>query len=84
MCIRITELYAVCKCTYHIHGVDPCQSVGQHNHNIQNKTVLVGYACGYHSGPQLQQGQGMNGMNGTLPRIGILPDSFGSACGSYQ
>ncbi|KAI5819244.1 hypothetical protein BZA77DRAFT_242078 [Pyronema omphalodes] len=86
MCIRITELYAVCKCTYHIHGVDPCQSVGQHNHTIQNKTVLVGYACGHHSGPQggVNGVNGINGLGGIVPKIGILPDSFGSACGSYQ
>lgn len=79
MCIRITERYAVCKCTYFTHGVDQCQSVGRQGHAIQEKTVLVGYACQHHSPHPHANGP---------TRIGILPDtpsSSGSSSGySYR
>jgi len=81
MCIRLIERYAVCKCTYYVHGVDPCQSVGQHGHGIQDRTVLVGYACTRHvvgPGPQHMSRASPS------PRIGILPDSLSSSSqGSY-
>ncbi|KAH8150474.1 uncharacterized protein LAJ45_05687 [Morchella importuna] len=74
MCIRITERYAVCKCTYFTHGIDQCQSVGRQGHNIQEKTVLVGYACQHHS-PN-------HGPHGPPARIGILPDLVSSSSSS--
>ncbi|KAF8251344.1 hypothetical protein K440DRAFT_614443 [Wilcoxina mikolae CBS 423.85] len=76
MCIRITEIYAVCKCTYYIHGVDPCQSVGQHGHHIQSKTVLVGYACTEHTPSDHPSARPLIS---SPPRIGILPDSLGTS-----
>ena len=81
MCIRINERYAVCKCVYYVHGVDPCQSVGQHGHSIQDKTVLVGYACTQHaSSSSPPQFASMN----LSPHIGILPDSMSSSGSSYR
>ncbi|KAK8151874.1 hypothetical protein BKA80DRAFT_190532, partial [Phyllosticta citrichinensis] len=49
MCYQLTERYAVCGCLYHKHAVDPCAQYGQYGHSVQEKTVLVGYACGVHS-----------------------------------
>ncbi|KAK7514192.1 uncharacterized protein IWZ02DRAFT_493312 [Phyllosticta citriasiana] len=49
MCYQLTERYAVCGCLYHKHAVDPCAQYGQYGHTVQEKTVLVGYACGVHS-----------------------------------
>lgn len=75
MCIRITERYAVCKCTYFTHGVDQCQSVGRQGHAIQEKTVLVGYACQHHSpNPHVHR----------PGRIGILPDISSSGSSGYS
>ncbi|KAI5781284.1 hypothetical protein EDC01DRAFT_619784 [Geopyxis carbonaria] len=75
MCIRITERYAVCKCLYFTHGVDPCQSVAQHGHPVQDKTVLVGYACSAHTPA---------GAPGAMPHIGgVIPESYGGY-GSYR
>ncbi|KAI5843252.1 hypothetical protein BZA05DRAFT_184893 [Tricharina praecox] len=83
MCIRLIERYAVCKCTYHVHGVDPCQSVGQYGHNIQDRTVLVGYACTQHVAASGSNSHMVSGAS-TSPRIGILPDSLSSSSrGSY-
>ncbi|KAF8462000.1 hypothetical protein BDZ91DRAFT_634636, partial [Kalaharituber pfeilii] len=50
MCIRITERYAVCNCVYYVHGVDQCGAAGRSGHTIQERTVLVGYACAAHTG----------------------------------
>ncbi|KAA8897469.1 hypothetical protein FN846DRAFT_233031 [Sphaerosporella brunnea] len=75
MCIRIHERYAVCKCIYYVHGVDPCQSVGRHGHNIQEKTVLVGYACTRHATTTTTT----TSSQFTSLRIGILPDSLSSS-----
>ncbi|KAF2404301.1 hypothetical protein EJ06DRAFT_195624 [Trichodelitschia bisporula] len=47
MCIRVIEVYAVCGCTYHVHGVDACAAYGQHA--VADKTVQVGYACPRHA-----------------------------------
>jgi hypothetical protein len=49
MCYQVVERYAVCRCLYHRHAIDPCQSYGQRNHYAQEKTVLVGYACPRHA-----------------------------------
>ncbi|EEH36441.2 hypothetical protein PAAG_06859 [Paracoccidioides lutzii Pb01] len=48
MCYRIIERYSVCRCLYYRHAVDPCQSYGQRDHVVQEKTILVGYACAAH------------------------------------
>jgi hypothetical protein len=45
----------VCRCLYYKHNVDMCAAYGQHGHPIQERTVLVGYACDRHS--QYQQHQ---------------------------
>jgi hypothetical protein len=43
------ERYSVCRCLYFQHAVDPCSAYGQRDHIVQEKTVLVGYACPQHS-----------------------------------
>ena len=48
MCYQIVERYAVCRCLYHKHSVDPCQRYGQRGHSTTEKTVLVGFACPSH------------------------------------
>lgn len=47
MCIKIVERYAVCKCVYYQHAVDPCRLYGQHP--VNERTVLVGYSCPTHT-----------------------------------
>ena len=47
MCLKLVELYAVCKCVYYEHAVDPCSLFGQHA--VEERTVLVGYACPEHA-----------------------------------
>lgn len=56
MCYQVVERYSACGCLYHQHAIDPCQSYNQKNHDIQEKTVLVGYICPQHSlrGPRGQ------------------------------
>jgi len=49
MCIQIVERYAVCRCLYYRHAVDPCAARGQRGHVVQERTVLVGYLCEQHS-----------------------------------
>src|SRR5690242_2750121 len=46
MCYQVVERYSVCRCLYHVHAIDPCAAHGQRGHMVQEKTVLVGYACG--------------------------------------
>lgn len=48
MCVRITERYSICRCLYYRHSIDPCRAYGQRGHRVQERTVLVGYACGRH------------------------------------
>ncbi|KAF2627512.1 hypothetical protein BU25DRAFT_301398, partial [Macroventuria anomochaeta] len=50
MCYQVVERYSVCRCLYHKHAIDPCAAHGQRGHMVQEKTVLVGYACSLHSG----------------------------------
>ena len=47
MCFQLVELYAQCRCLYYQHAVDRCASYGRHN--IQKRTILVGYACSEHT-----------------------------------
>ncbi|KAL1903975.1 hypothetical protein Sste5344_010309 [Sporothrix stenoceras] len=42
MCIQITEYYAICKCHYYTHAVDPCSSIGHKDHKVTKKTTYVG------------------------------------------
>ncbi|KAH8796397.1 hypothetical protein BGZ57DRAFT_937105 [Hyaloscypha finlandica] len=53
MCYLVVERYSVCRCLYYKHNVDMCAAYGQQGHPIQERTVLVGYACDQHS--QYQQ-----------------------------
>ncbi|KAK4866884.1 hypothetical protein LT330_008047 [Penicillium expansum] len=50
MCYKVVERYSVCKCLYFEHSIDPCSAYGQRGHEVQEKTVLVGYTCDKHSG----------------------------------
>ncbi|KAJ5189860.1 hypothetical protein N7491_008097 [Penicillium cf. griseofulvum] len=50
MCYKVVERYSVCKCLYFEHSIDPCSAYGQRGHEVQEKTVLVGYTCDRHSG----------------------------------
>lgn len=49
MCIQVIERYSVCRCLYYKHAVDPCAARAQRGHSVQERTVLVGYACQSHS-----------------------------------
>ncbi|KAJ5177403.1 uncharacterized protein N7500_000102 [Penicillium coprophilum] len=49
MCYKVVERYSVCKCLYFEHSIDPCSAYGQRGHEVQEKTVLVGYTCDRHS-----------------------------------
>lgn len=91
MCIRLTERYAVCNCVYYVHGVDQCGAAGRAGHIIQERTVLVGYACaahtagaraatapyGNHHPSQFQPSQ-FQPPQYTGGRLGVLPDYSGS------
>ncbi|RAH49447.1 uncharacterized protein BO95DRAFT_285104 [Aspergillus brunneoviolaceus CBS 621.78] len=49
MCYKLVERFAACRCLYFQHAVDPCEAYGQRGHSVQEKVVLVGYACAQHS-----------------------------------
>jgi hypothetical protein len=49
MCYQVVERYSVCRCLYYKHAIDPCAAGGQRGHVVQEKTVLVAYACALHS-----------------------------------
>lgn len=72
MCYQVVERYSVCKCLYYKHAVDQCRAAGQHGHRVQEKTVLVGYACSVHSSHRPEAVGGS----------GVLPDS-GYGSGAY-
>ncbi|KAJ6151789.1 hypothetical protein N7470_006917 [Penicillium chermesinum] len=75
MCYKVVERYSVCKCVYFQHSVDPCQAYGQRGHTVQEKTVLVGYACPRHSA----------NASPASPTAGRWPDSgYSSSKGSYR
>ncbi|KAF2127971.1 hypothetical protein P153DRAFT_293945 [Dothidotthia symphoricarpi CBS 119687] len=54
MCYQVVERYSVCRCLYYKHAIDPCAGHGHRGHTVQEKTVLVGYACGVHSSHRSQ------------------------------
>ncbi|KAJ5698188.1 hypothetical protein N7462_000193 [Penicillium macrosclerotiorum] len=75
MCYKVVERYSVCKCIYFQHSIDPCSAYGQHGHSVQEKTVLVGYACSRHSARG----------SPASPNAGRWPDSgYSSSKGSYR
>ena len=49
MCIQVVERYAVCRCIYYRHAVDPCPGYGRRDHRTIVKEVSVGYKCSKHS-----------------------------------
>ena len=98
MCYQVVERYSVCNCLYYRHSIDPCRAYGQQGHRVQEKVVLVGYACTDHSLPLEQQSIGrsvgrhdvdeaVEGGRGQAGRGGIairLPDSGYSSHASAQ
>lgn len=75
MCYQVVERYSVCRCLYYKHAIDPCAAHGQRGHMVQEKTVLVGYACASHSSHRPEATY-------DLQSTGVLPDS-GYASGAY-
>ncbi|KAH7009811.1 hypothetical protein EDB80DRAFT_572198 [Ilyonectria destructans] len=51
MCYQFIELYSACRCLYYQSAIDRCSAYGQPGHKVQQRTILVGYACSSHSGP---------------------------------
>ncbi|CAC9892546.1 unnamed protein product [Aureobasidium pullulans] len=49
MCIQVVERYAVCRCIYHRHSLDPCAAYGSRSHGITERIVFVGYKCPSHT-----------------------------------
>ena len=49
MCYLVVERYSICRCLYYKHNADRCREYGVKGHPIQERTVLVGYACERHS-----------------------------------
>ncbi|KAF4547990.1 Hypothetical protein D9617_33g038540 [Elsinoe fawcettii] len=47
MCIRVTEVYAGCRCIYYVHGIDACAGYGRHP--VVERVVYVGLNCPRHS-----------------------------------
>lgn len=62
MCYLVVERYSVCRCLFYKHSVDMCAAWGQEGHPIQERTVLVGYACEKHS--QYQEPQAPSSRDG--------------------
>lgn len=49
MCYLVVERYSICRCPYYKHSIDMCVRYGAQGHPIQERTLLVGYACERHS-----------------------------------
>jgi hypothetical protein len=62
MCYKLVERFSVCRCLYFQHAVDPCEAFGQRGHTVQEKTVLVGYACSRHG--TVKRCPGIKGVGG--------------------
>ncbi|KAK1717025.1 uncharacterized protein BDZ83DRAFT_748865 [Colletotrichum acutatum] len=56
MCYQLVELYSACRCLYYQHAIDRCAAYGRPGHSIQNRTILVGYACHAHSSSHSTKG----------------------------
>lgn len=80
MCIQLVERYSVCKCLYYRHAVDPCSGYKQRHHTVQERTMLVGYACPSHS-LRYSQGQPSSSNQGNHPDSGY---SSGGAAFQYS
>ncbi|KAH6609512.1 hypothetical protein Trco_002858 [Trichoderma cornu-damae] len=50
MCYQLVELYSACRCLYYQHAIDRCAAYGRPGHNIEQRTIYVGYACSAHTG----------------------------------
>jgi hypothetical protein len=58
MCYQLVELYSACRCLYYQHAVDRCAGYGRPGHGVQQRTILVGYACGAHTESSRQYSSG--------------------------
>ncbi|PNP43453.1 hypothetical protein TGAMA5MH_04911 [Trichoderma gamsii] len=54
MCYQLVELYSACRCLYYQHAIDRCAAYGRPGHNIEQRTIYVGYACSAHTGHSAQ------------------------------
>lgn len=71
MCMRVVEVYSVCKCVYFTHGIDQCSAYGRHD--VEKRVVLVGHTCPSHSGAGFQYSRDYSGA--TQSHIsGVIPD----------
>ncbi|KAI9825667.1 MAG: hypothetical protein M1832_001011 [Thelocarpon impressellum] len=79
MCYQVVERFSVCRCLYYRHSIDPCQAYGQRGHTIQEKTVLVGYACQNHALRRVAPGQSSlgGGRGGHQPDSGYSSANYG-------
>ncbi|KAF2218262.1 hypothetical protein BDZ85DRAFT_106499 [Elsinoe ampelina] len=64
MCIRVTEVYAGCKCVYYVHGVDACAQYGRHA--VEERVVYVGLNCPRHT--RRRELLSSVDLNGTTPQ----------------
>ncbi|KAJ8065520.1 hypothetical protein OCU04_006202 [Sclerotinia nivalis] len=49
MCYVLVERHSVCRCIYYTHATDMCPAYGVPGHNVEERTLLVGYICNAHS-----------------------------------
>jgi hypothetical protein len=75
MCYQVVERFSVCRCQYYKHAIDPCSAYGQRGHMVQEKTVLVGYACSIHSHHRSE----VTYNTGVLPDSGYESDTYAPA-----
>ena len=61
MCYLVVERYSVCRCLYYKHSIDMCAAYGTSGHRVQERTVLVGYACEIHSSHRSQPSSSRDG-----------------------
>ncbi|CCX34882.1 hypothetical protein FPQ18DRAFT_250558 [Pyronema domesticum] len=81
MCIRVTEIYAVCRCVYYVHGVDQCGSFGSPGHYVEDRSVLVGHTCPSHASSYANTSSHGH-YSSSSQRAPILPE-YGSSNSSY-
>lgn len=49
MCYQLVERYSACRCLHYQHAVDRCVAYGRPGHSVQQREILVGYACSMHT-----------------------------------
>ncbi|KAI3318876.1 hypothetical protein HD806DRAFT_526054 [Xylariaceae sp. AK1471] len=49
MCYQVVEIYTACRCMYYQHAVDRCATYGRPGHEVQKRTIPVGYTCSLHT-----------------------------------